>query len=197
MQVKIIVITLGRIWKWSLNTGGLLIEVVFKSGLTVPLMAMAWCMWALLTVCYICVCVCKQFFSSKISQELLNLGFWNLVQTLGITVVLCKRESASSCLSFPSFVHFSFSPIKISVTNFLASTCMWAKVFRFCIHCESGIVYCGKENQYAEIIFCLHFPFFLFSISHSSVIHREICVEDFSGTTASRIFKFGTNFGYD
>ena len=35
MQVKIIVITLGRIWKWSLNTGGLLIEVVFKSGLTV------------------------------------------------------------------------------------------------------------------------------------------------------------------
>ena len=35
MQVKIIVITLGRIWKWSLNTGGLLIEVVFRSGLTV------------------------------------------------------------------------------------------------------------------------------------------------------------------
>ena len=37
MQVKIIVITLGRIWKWSLNTGGLLIEVVFRSGLTVDL----------------------------------------------------------------------------------------------------------------------------------------------------------------
>ena len=35
MQVKVIVITLGRIWKWSLNTGGLLIEVVFRSGLTV------------------------------------------------------------------------------------------------------------------------------------------------------------------
>ena len=35
MQVKIIVITLGRIWKWSLNTGGVLIEVVFRSSLTV------------------------------------------------------------------------------------------------------------------------------------------------------------------
>ena len=35
MQVKIIAITLGRIWKWSLNTGGLLVEVVFRSGLTV------------------------------------------------------------------------------------------------------------------------------------------------------------------
>ena len=28
MPVKLIVITLGRIWSWSLNTGGLLIEVV-------------------------------------------------------------------------------------------------------------------------------------------------------------------------
>ena len=35
MQVKIIVITLRKIWNWSLNTGGLLIEVVFRSDLTV------------------------------------------------------------------------------------------------------------------------------------------------------------------
>ena len=35
MQVTTIVITLGMIWKWSLNTGGLLIEVVIRSGLTV------------------------------------------------------------------------------------------------------------------------------------------------------------------
>ena len=44
---------------------------------------------------------------------------------------------------------------------------------------------------------CLHFPFFLFSISHTNVIHREICVKDFSRTTVPRIFKFGTNVGYD
>ena len=58
-------------------------------------------------------------------------------------------------------------------------------------------MYCRKENQDAEINFCLLFPFLLFSISHSSVIHREICVKDFSGTTAPRILKFGTNVGYD
>ena len=38
---------------------------------------------------------------------------------------------------------------------------------------------------------------FASSISHSNVIHREICVKDFSGTTAPRILKFGTNVGYD
>ena len=35
-----------------------------------------------------------------------------------------------------------------------------------------------------------------FSISHSSVIHREVCVKDFSGTTAPRILKFGINVGF-
>ena len=74
---------------------------------------------------------------------------------------------------------------------------MRAKVFKFSIHLESGQVYCGKENQDAEINFCLLFPFFLFSISHSNVIYREICVKDFSGTTAPRILKFGTNVVYD
>ena len=90
---------------------------------------------------------------------------------------------------------FSFSPIKIFVTDFTAS--MRAKVFKFCIPLEHGQVYCGKENQDAEINVCLFFPFFLFSISLSNVIHRKICVKDFSGTTAPRILKFGTNVGYD
>ena len=69
--------------------------------------------------------------------------------------------------------------------------------YRFLIHLESGQVYCGTENQDDEIYFYHLFPFFLFSISHSNVIHREICVEDFSGTTAPRILQFGTNVGYD
>ena len=42
-----------------------------------------------------------------------------------------------------------------------------------------------------------HGPLVLFSISHSSLMHREICVKDFSGATAPRISKFGTNIGYD
>ena len=107
--------------------------------------------------------------------------------------MLCKSELASACLSFPLFVHFSFSPIKISVTDFSAS--VRAKVFKFCIHIESGQVFCGKENQDAEFNFCLLFPFFLFSISHPNVIHMEISVKHFSGTTAPRILKFYTNVG--
>ena len=95
----------------------------------------------------------------------------------------------------PFFVHFSFSPIKPFVTEFLAH--ITARVFKFCIHLERGQVYCGKENQDAVINFCLLFPFSFFSISHSNVVHREICVKDFSGITAPRILKFGTNVGYD
>ena len=74
---------------------------------------------------------------------------------------------------------------------------MRAKIFKFCIHLESGQVYCGKENQDAEINYCLLFPCLLFSISHSNVIHKEICVKDSSGTPAPRILKFGTNVEYD
>ena len=101
-------------------------------------------------------------------------------------VVLCKRESASSCLPFPLFVLFSFSPVKISVTDFSAP--MRARVFKFCIHLERGQVYCGKYNQDAEIHFGLfsRFPFFRLSLS---VVHREICVKDFSVTTMPRILK--------
>ena len=73
----------------------------------------------------------------------------------------------------------------------------YSQSLQFYIHLEMGQVYCGKENQDSMIKFCLLFPFFIFSISHSNVIHREICVNDFSGTTVPRILKFGTNVGYD
>ena len=39
--------------------------------------------------------------------------------------------------------------------------------------------------------------FFYFSTSYSNAMHREICVNDFSGTTAPRILKSGTNVWYD
>ena len=163
---------------------------------------------------------------------------------LGMTCCIVLKRISLLLLIIALLVHFSFSPSKFSVTNFLAS--MRARVFKFCIHIESGQVYCGtenktdiyfaffllffishsnvihreicdkyflgllhvgfynlvqvdygKENQVSVINFCLLFPFFLFSISHSNVIHREICVKDFSGTTVPRILKFGTNVGYD
>ena len=37
----------------------------------------------------------------------------------------------------------------------------------------------------------------IFPMHFCSVKHREICVKYFSGTTAPRILKFGTNIGYD
>ena len=43
----------------------------------------------------------------------------------------------------------------------------------------------------------LLFHFFPFSASHSSFIHRGICVKDFSGTTVPKIVKFNTHVGYD
>ena len=55
----------------------------------------------------------------------------------------------------------------------------------------------GKKVKMLRLIFVIFFSFFLFSISHSNVIHREICVKDFSGTIAPRILKFDTNVGYD
>ena len=69
----------------------------------------------------------------------------------------------------------------ISKQIFLAS--MRARVFKFCIHIESGQVYCVTENK-TEIYFAF---FLLFSISHSNVIHRETCDKYFSGTIARRI----------
>ena len=58
-------------------------------------------------------------------------------------------------LVIPLFVSFSSSPIKFSVTNFLAS--MRARVFKFCIHFESGQVYCVTENK-TEIYSASFFP---------------------------------------
>ena len=54
----------------------------------------------------------------------------------------------------------------------------------------------GQKTKILRFIFTVFF-IFPFFISHSNVIHREICVKDFSGTTAPRILKFGINVEYD
>ena len=60
---------------------------------------------------------------------------------------------------------------------------MRARVFKFCKHIDSGQVYCGTEKK-TDISFAL---FLIFSISHSNIIHREMCDKCFSGTIARRI----------
>ena len=107
-------------------------------------------------------------------------------------LLYCLKENQPPDLIIPFICPFSFYPIKHFATEF--SVPITARVFKFCIHLERGQVYCGKENEDSLLNFAFFFHFF---ISHSNVIHREICVNDFSGTTVPRILKFGINVGYD
>ena len=107
-----------------------------------------------------------------------------MIWKFGTNVILCKRESACCCLSFRLFVHFSFSPSKFSATNFSSS--MRARVFKLCIHIESGQVYCGTENKTAVIYFAFFFP-----ISHSNVIYIGKFVTNISQELLQ--IEFGTN----
>ena len=69
---------------------------------------------------------------------------------IGYDELYCvTKNQPHIALSVPVFVHFSFSPTKISVTDFAASIGAW--VFELCIHLEGGQVYCVKENQITDI----------------------------------------------
>ena len=107
---------------------------------------------------------------------------------------MCKKESALSCSTVPLFVHFSFSLIEISVTNFSAA--IYA-IFKFRIHLDSVKVYCVTENQMASVCFSILFPLCSFSICHSCIMNMEISVKHFSGTARLRKVKFSTNIGHD
>ena len=89
---------------------------------------------------------------------------------------------------FLSFQHF-FHLISLASIS--------ATVFKLFIHNEDNQVYYCKQNQGAEIYFCLLFLFFFFSISQSNAMNIEIFIKDFSGTALPRSLKFGTNIRYD
>ena len=50
--------------------------------------------------------------------------------------VLCNKRTATYCLSVPLFVHFSFSPMEISVADLSAP--IGASVFKFSVHLQVG-----------------------------------------------------------
>ena len=54
------------------------------------------------------------------------------------------EKTATYCLSVPLFVHFSFSPMETSVTDFSAP--IGASVLKFCVHLQVGKVYCVNGN---------------------------------------------------
>ena len=76
-------------------------------------------------------------FLSKISQQPRILKFGTKLDS--DLVVLCNKRTATYCFSVPLFVHFSFSPMEISVTDFSAP--IGASVFKLCVHLQEGKVY--------------------------------------------------------
>ena len=72
----------------------------------------------------------------------------------------CVTKTATYCLSVPLLVHFSFSPMEISVTDFSAP--IGASVFKLCVHLQVGKVNCVNENKGANpyVAFFLIFIFF-------------------------------------
>ena len=106
--------------------------------------------------------ICVKDFLGTTAHRILKFGT-NIVYDL----LYCVKENQHAPAYHSLYLSiFSFSPSKFSATNFSSS--MRARVFKFCIHIESGHIYCGTENKTAEIYFAF---FFLFPISHSSVIY--------------------------
>ena len=73
-------------------------------------------------------------------------------------VLYCVVKTATYCLSVPLFVHFAFSPMKISFTF---SAPFGASIFKVCVHLQVGKGHYVNENLNANP----HLPsFFKFSI---------------------------------
>ena len=89
---------------------------------------------------------------------------------------------------FSLFIHFSFSQREHSVIDF--SAYILARLFKFCIHLESGQVYCLKDNQEAYFNFCL-------LVSFSFVMHMAISINDISGIASPIVLKFCVNVYHD
>ena len=61
------------------------------------------------------------------------------------------------------FVHFSFSPMEISVTDFSAP--IGASVLKLCVHLQEGKVHCVNRNSDANPHFAFFFIFSFFLLS--------------------------------
>ena len=53
-------------------------------------------------------------------------------------------------MSVPLVIHFSFSPMKISVADFSAP--VGASVFKFSVHLQGGQVYCVMKIKMLKLI---------------------------------------------
>ena len=129
--------------------------------------------------------ICVKDFSGITALRILKFG-----TNVGYVLLHCARENQP-----PDAYCFLYLSIFLSLqSNCLLwiSRLLWEPVFKFYTPWEwPSILWDRKPSQWDLFLpFSSHF-----SISHSNVVHREICVKDFSGTTAPRILKFGTNVG--
>ena len=113
----------------------------------------------------------QYFFLSQIYQELLHLGIWNLVQTLGMTGRIVYENEHPRAFQSLYLSIFSFFLIK-SIPDL--SPAIRARVFKFCINPDNGEVLCVRESQDAEIVSFAH-------LSHA--IPREICIYKIRSTS--------------
>ena len=89
--------------------------------------------------------VCKLFFSFKGFSATTWVRILKFGTKLDSDQLYCvTKKTATYCLSVSLFVHFSFSPMEISVTYFSAP--IGASVFKFCVHLQVGKMYCVNGN---------------------------------------------------
>ena len=112
------------------------------------------------------------FFLSKISQQLLELGFWNSVKSLIGLVVLCYKQTATYCLLFQFFLlsllYYTYGHFlsKFSQSKLL-DIGLW-KLWQFCLISESVTTSDGYRRGYVSFA---HFLLYFF-LSNGNFCHR-------------------------
>ena len=92
---------------------------------------------------FVCLSVCK-LFSIKDFSATTWVRILKFSTKLDSDKLYCVTKNGIYCLSFPLFVHFSFYPMGISVTEFSAP--IGASVLKFCVHLQVDKLYRANGN---------------------------------------------------
>ena len=96
---------------------------------------------------FVCISVCLSvnFFSVKDFSATTWVRILKFGTKLDSDELYCVTKiQPHIAYQSPVFVHFSFSPVEISVTDF--SVPIGASVLKFCVHLQVGKVYCVNGN---------------------------------------------------
>ena len=103
--------------------------------------------FAFSVIMFVCLSVCLSvnFFSVKNFSATTWVRILKFGTKLDSDELYCvAKKTATYCSSVPLFIHFSFSPMEISVTDFSAP--IGASVLKFCVHLQVGKLYCVNGN---------------------------------------------------